>query len=72
MPKTCENWLGLVNSIVYYARQTRVIYQVLPYSMDFKAPDELWNPLGKAVPSTWSFISNKEPVNILNDRKAGN
>ena len=44
MPETCENWLGLVNSCVYYAHQTREIYQVLPYSMDFKAPVELWNP----------------------------
>ena len=30
MPKTCENWLGPVNSWVYYANQTREIYQVLP------------------------------------------
>ena len=36
MPKTCENWLGLVNSYVYCARQTHEIYQVLPYSVDFK------------------------------------
>ena len=36
MPGTCENWLGLVNSCVNYARQTRGIYQVLPYSVDFK------------------------------------
>ena len=38
MPKTCENWLGLVNSCIYYAHQTPEIYQVLPYSVDFKAP----------------------------------
>ena len=25
MPKTCENWLGLVNSSFHYARQTREI-----------------------------------------------
>ena len=35
------NWLGVVNSGVYYARQTREIYQVLPYSVAFKASWEL-------------------------------
>ena len=29
MPKSCENWLGLVNSCIYYAHQTREIYQDL-------------------------------------------
>ena len=33
MPETCEDWLGLVISPGYYARQTREIYQVLPYSV---------------------------------------
>ena len=28
-----------VNSYVYCARLTREIYQVLPYSVDFKAPE---------------------------------
>ena len=37
MPETGENLLGIVNSCVYYARQIRDIYQVLPYSVDFKA-----------------------------------
>ena len=45
MPETCENWLSPVNSCVYYACQTYEIYQVLSYSVDFKAPQELWNPL---------------------------
>ena len=36
MPGTCENRLGLLNSYVCYACQTTVIYQVLPYSVDFK------------------------------------
>ena len=49
MPETCENWLGLVNSRVNYTRQTRDIYQALPYPVDFKAPEELWNQLGKTV-----------------------
>ena len=35
MPETCENWLGLVNNYIYFARQTREIYQVLPYSVDW-------------------------------------
>ena len=38
MPETCENWFDLVNSCVYYAHQTFEIYQVLPCSVDFKAP----------------------------------
>ena len=41
MAKNCENWPGLVNSCVYYAQKTHEIYQVLPYSVDFKAPGEL-------------------------------
>ena len=51
MPETYENWLSLVNSYVYYAHQTHEIYQVhvLPYSVDYKAPRELWNPLSKTV-----------------------
>ena len=35
MPETCEISLGLLNSSAYYARQTREIYQILPYSLDF-------------------------------------
>ena len=70
MPETCENWLGLVNSCVYHASHAREIYKVLPYSVDFKAPQELWNPLSKTVLSKCSFISNKGPVNIWNDRKS--
>ena len=38
MPEICENWFGLVNSCVYFAHQTREIYQVLPYLVDTKAP----------------------------------
>ena len=68
MPETCENLLGLVNICVYYARHTHEIYRVKSYSLDFKAPWELLNPLSKTVLSTYSFISNKGPVNILNDR----
>ena len=41
MPQTLENWLGLVKSCVYYARQTCDIYQVLPYSVAFKALVEI-------------------------------
>ena len=36
MPETCENWLGRVNSCVYYARQTHGIYQLPPYWVDFE------------------------------------
>ena len=64
LPETCKKWLGLVNICAYSAHQTHEIYQVLPYSVDFKAPGELRNPLSKTVLSKWSFISNKGPVNI--------
>ena len=37
MLQNYENWLHLVDSCVYYAHQTCVIYQVLSYSADFKA-----------------------------------
>ena len=72
MPKTCENWPGLVNSHFYYACQTHGIYQlhVLPYSVDFKAPGGIWNQLSKTVLSKCSFIWNTESVKILNNHKA--
>ena len=38
MKMTYENCLSLVNSCIYYAHQTHEIYPVLPYSVDFKAP----------------------------------
>ena len=62
MPEACENWLGLVTSCVYYARQTREIFQALPYSVDFKAPKELWNQLSETVLSKCSFIWSKGPI----------
>ena len=52
MPKTWENWLGLENSYIYHACQTHEIYQVPLYSVDFKAPRELWKSLSKTVQST--------------------
>ena len=69
MLETCENWLSIVNRCIYHAYQTHEIYQVLPYSVDFKAPRELWNPLSKTPLSKCSLIWNKEPVNIWNDIK---
>ena len=64
MPDTCELQLGLANSCAYYAHQTREIYQVLPCSIDFKAPRELQNPPSEAVLSKCGFIWNKGPGNI--------
>ena len=55
---TCDNWLSLINSCIYDARQTCEI------DLDFKA---LCN---KTVLSKCSFMWNKRPVNILNDCKA--
>ena len=64
MPETGENWFGLINSCIYYAHQTREIYQALPYSSDFKAHRKylvnlvlFWNK------------HDKGPVNIWNNRK---
>ena len=70
MPETCENWLGPVNSCVYYACHTPDYFKVLPYSVDFKAFAELWNPLSKTMFSKCSFIWNKGPVGIWNDGTA--
>ena len=64
MLESCENWLRLVNSVANYVFQTSKIYQVFPYTVDSKAPGELWNPLSKTVPSKYSFISNKGPASI--------
>ena len=71
-PDTCENWLGLVKSCVYYAHQTHEIYQLLLFPVDFKARGELWNLLNKTVHSKCSFIWNDGPVKIWNDHKAEN
>ena len=38
IPETCKIGHGLANNYVYYAHQTGTIYQVLPYSVDFKVP----------------------------------
>ena len=61
--------IGRVNHCSYYTHQTREIYQRLPYSVDFTEGGGLWNPLSKKLLSKCSFNWNKEPVNILNDRK---
>ena len=47
-----ETWdigRGLINSCVYYT------LQVVPYSVGFKAPRELWNLLSKTVLSKCSL-----------------
>ena len=59
-----ENWLCLGNSCIYYACHTRDIYQVLPYSVDYKARQYLVN-----VPVI-SFGIKDLSVNIWNARKA--
>ena len=40
MPETCENWFSCMNSCVYYTCQTSEIYQELPYSVNFEAPED--------------------------------
>ena len=46
----------LVNICIYYAHQMCEIYRVLPYSVDFKAPMELWNPWSKTVLGKCSYV----------------
>ena len=60
MPRDLWKLSRYCNSCIYYAHQTSKIYQVLPYSVDFKAPWVLWNPLSKAVLSDCSFIWHKK------------
>ena len=69
MPETWENCLGQLNSWIYYAGQTREIYQALSYSVDIKVNGKLRNPLSKTVLRKHSFIWNEGPVNIWNDPK---
>ena len=56
MPENCENWLGFIKSYIHYAYQTHETYQLLPYSVDFKAAGELWNLPSKTILSKCSFI----------------
>ena len=50
MPETCKNWFGLVNSSIYYAYQTREIYQTCTASLSgFQSSGEFWTPLSKTV-----------------------
>ena len=60
MPETRENWLNLVNSCVYYAHQTRGMYQVLLYSVDFQAPSELIFDSGK-----WKHIHEFSQTHLI-------
>ena len=69
MTETYESWLSLENSCIYYVRQNHEIYQVLPNTVDYRSPRELWNPLCKAVLNKCNFIWNEWPVNIWNDCK---
>ena len=59
MPMTCENWFGLVKICIYYAYQTHDTYRIVPYSVDSKAAQELWNPLSKTVLSKFNLILNR-------------
>ena len=69
IPQTCENWLGLVNSCIYYVHQTHEIFELLPYLLDFKASWKFWNPVSETVLNKCSFIWNTGPLNIWNDHK---
>ena len=41
---------------------------MLSYSVDFKAPWELWNPLSKAVPGNFHWSGRHSKCNCLQDR----
>ena len=62
----------IASSRVYYAHQTRAIYQVLSYAVDIEAHRDLWNRLSKTVLNKCSFILHKGLVNICNEREAKN
>ena len=64
--QTCENWLDLVNIYVCFAHQIRKIYQVLSYSVDFKAPTYLLRPLHGPDCFTDKFgISRSSVIHIV-------
>ena len=42
----------------------------LSYLVDFKGPEELWNPLSETILRKYISISNKGPVKSWNDHKA--
>ena len=52
---------------VFFAKQN-YIYQVLAYSVDFKATQELWNPLNKPVTGTFHGSGRCSKRNYLQDR----
>ena len=53
--ESLKTWFDLVKKYVCYACQTRDIYLMLPYTVDFKAPGERWNPLSMRVFSKCNF-----------------
>ena len=60
MPETCKNGHGLVNSCGYYTFQTPEVNQVLPYSMDLKAPSGQANAVLFGInkyPNTWNHVN---------------
>ena len=50
----------MVNSCIFYARQTRKIYQVLLYPVDLKTLGELWVQLTRATIMKCSFFGIKD------------
>ena len=60
MPEACEHYLDFVNTYVYYAWRTRQIYQVLPYSVDFKAPEGALKSTEQAILSKYNLFGIKD------------
>ena len=47
-----------LRSIIEQHTRLGGIYHMLPYSVDFKAPGELWNQMSKTVHGKYNFIRN--------------
>ena len=62
-------WVGQC-SLFYYVQKIHKIYRALPFSVDFRARDELWDPLVDTVHGTCSYICCKGHVNKSNVCKA--
>ena len=72
MPGICENGLGLVNNCVYYACQTHEVYQLLPYSVDFKDPvafltKEVNPRLAKRPSETNGRLANRRLTSLVKE-----
>ena len=70
MPETCETWLGFVNDYIYSTTRTVQFIRYCLTQWIAKLPGSFEKyPPTKSVLGKRSFIWNKGPVNIRNNRK---